>query len=110
MKTTEKKGPYIVVSMRRFWNASKLDKHTADPTIHQTFAEAFLEASRRTTLSQQGQYAVFECIGSCYNSKSERKKMRLARKAALEEDATVRGFIASESLSEFGTPPCGSPK
>jgi len=60
--------------MRRFWSKDKLDKHSANPTIHPTLASAFEEANRLTVTRSQGHFAIFECIGCVKLSKQKKKK------------------------------------
>jgi hypothetical protein len=95
MKTVEKKGPFIVVSMRRFWTAQKLDKHTAEPTIHQTLPEAMADAAARTETSWRGQYAVFECIGYCEADADQKAKFKLANEAKKAEADCVRSSVGA---------------
>lgn len=74
-KIVDRKGPWIVASMRRFWTKKQLDKHSAEPTIHQTFEEAFTEASKMTLERKRGHFAVFECVGFIRLGKPPRKKI-----------------------------------
>ncbi|HAO99860.1 MAG TPA: hypothetical protein DCQ83_07425 [Fibrobacteres bacterium] len=59
--------------MKRFWKKEKLDKYSADPTIHQSLADAFERAALMTNERKSGHFAVFECIGFLSLSKKKKK-------------------------------------